>query len=41
LDGSRSYCGQRLRLNPFGKIFHYHYNILQIALCWWEWTQQI
>jgi hypothetical protein len=23
------------------KIFYCHYNILQVALCWWEWTQQI
>jgi hypothetical protein len=38
LDRDRSYCSQGLRLNPLRKIFYCHYNILQVALCWWEWT---
>jgi hypothetical protein len=27
LDYDRSYCGQRLHLNPLGKIFYRHHNI--------------
>jgi hypothetical protein len=27
LDCDRSYCGQRLRFNPLGKIFYSHNNI--------------
>jgi hypothetical protein len=38
LDYDRSYCGQRLRINPLGKIFYSHHNIFQITLCWWKWT---
>jgi hypothetical protein len=34
----RSYCCQRLRFNPFGKVFHCHHNIFQVALCRWEWS---
>jgi hypothetical protein len=36
LDGCQSYCCQCLRFDPFRKVFHYHYCILQVSLCCWH-----